>query len=171
MTGVKKKADLGSNVGGITQEVNEDGVVVACYKADFSTWAHIIHSANYYTDENKIVKVCDLNFNLSSGKIVGKVPQLVQSEYYDNEEVQSTTLEHTFTVSKTITEKSSFTVSNSYTITTSATTKLNVELPHLDAEGSITVSGSYTEGISLTEEVLSTKTYSKSSIVKVGPGS
>ena len=138
MTGVKKKADLGSNGGGITQEVNEDGVVIACYKADFSTLANIIRSADYYTDENKIVKVCDLNFNLSSGKIVGKVPQLVQSEYYyDNEEAQSTTLEHTFTVSKTITEKSSFTVSNSYTITTSATTKFNVKLPHLDAEGSI----------------------------------
>ena len=166
----KEKSHIGSNGGGITQEVDDDGVVVACYKAEFSTWAHIIRSADYYTDENEVVQVCDLNFDISSGKIVGKIPQLIQSEYYDNKKAQSTTLEHTFTVSKTITEKSSFTISSSYTISASATTNLNVKLPQLDAGGSVTVSGTYTELTSLTEEVLSTTTRSKSSIIKVGPG-
>lgn len=77
------------------RQILEAMVVVSPKKSTKTVWlllatrrifqpGHILYVAQTisYTDENKIVKVCDLNLNinLSSGKIVGKVPQLVQSE-------------------------------------------------------------------------------------------
>lgn len=156
--------------GGITQEVDSKGVTVACYEEEFSNWVHIEPGPEFYTDKNTVAEVCDLKFDTKSGKVLNPVPQLLQTEFYDNRGSPRVPLHNTFTVSKEVTQRSSFTRSNSYTISGSATTNLQVQLPKVTAGGSITVSESFTQVRSLTEEEVTKTTYSKSSNVEVLPG-
>ena len=157
--------------GGIPQEVDKRGVTVACYKEEFSNWAHVERTSGYFTDEKMVTIVCDLNFKTGSSDInIRKLtPELLQTQVYDNRGSE-VTLHNSFKVSQQVTESTSFTHSHSFTISGSATTKLDVNLPYISTGGSVSISTSVTTGVSLTEDVTTTKTYENDSPVVVPPG-
>ena len=166
----QEKAHLGSKSGGITQEVNKDGVLVACYKDEFSNWAYIVRSPEFYTDENTLAEVCELKFDTNKGKVLSPSIQLLQTQFYDNRGSPKVALHNVFKVSQEIVRKSSFTSSHSFTISGSATANLEVKLPRVTTGGSITTTLSDTETVSLTEDISTTETYSFESPVEVPPG-
>ena len=153
--------------GGITQEVDANGAVVACYNAEFQNDEFVSRSFAYFQAENRAVQVCSFDFDIDHGALLSETPQFLKTETYDNR-ASSVTLRSNFEVSKGITETSSFTHSHSFTI--GAEVSVSVGLPSIGLGGSISLSASATTGLSLTRETMITNEFSTTSPVEVPPG-
>ena len=53
--------------GGVTQEVNNDGVVVACYDAEFTNDAFISRNDAFFSAEREATQVCSIVSTLTMG--------------------------------------------------------------------------------------------------------
>ena len=93
--------------GGITQEVNNDGVVVACYDAEFTHDAFISRTNNFFYAEWEATQVCSIAFNVDNGVLLSETPQFLKIEAYDNR-ASGVPLNTDFQVSKEVAEISSF---------------------------------------------------------------
>ena len=155
--------------GGITQEVNGEGVTVACYNDEFSNFAYVTRNKEFFVEENRVDLVCSLDFDVNQGKILGQMPQYLKIEMYDNI-ASSVPLRTNFQLSQQITEKSSFTHSHKFMIGISSTLSVTANLPSVSVGGSLTVSTSLTSGISLTKETTKTTSYTTESPVEVPAG-
>ena len=152
--------------GGITQEVNTNGVTVACYNAEFTNDVFVSRISDYFLAERQAAQVCSFNFDINHGAILSQTPLFLKTETYDNR-ASSVPLHSNFQVSKQVTETSSFTHSHSFTI--GAQTTISARLPFFGGS-SITLSASVTSGISLTSETRKATSYSTTSSVEVPAG-
>ena len=152
--------------GGITQEVNTNGVTVACYNAEFTNDVFISRINDFFLAERRAARVCSFNFDINHGAILSQTPQFLKTETYDNR-ASSIPLHSNFQVSKEVTEISSFTHSHSFTI--GAEISVSTRLPFFGGSD-ITLSASATSGVSLTSETRKTSSYSTSSSVEVPAG-
>ena len=152
--------------GGITQEVNTDGMTVACYDADFTLNAFINRDDDFYLAQQQATQVCSIAFDIDNGDLLSQTPQLLKIETYDNR-ASSVPLHSDFDVSKEVAEISSFTHSNNFTI--GAEISVSTQLPFFDGSD-ITLSESATSGVSLTSETRKTSSYNTSSSVEVSAG-
>lgn len=151
--------------GGITQEVANDQMYVACYDAAYSGNAYTIKNNDYYEARSQAIEVCSLDFDIPQGEILETNPEVLLMGTYDNSN-SDTTLQAKFVVSESVTETSRFEHSHSITISVSAT--FSTGLP-LVSSGEITLSSSVTSGVSFSEETSVTTTYSHTSEVDVPP--
>lgn len=152
--------------GGITQEVEYDIILVACYDAVLTNDIFVHRVLEYYEAESKITNVCSLDFNVDQGELLSRSPDVLQTEYYDNR-LSSVPLESTFVVSKSVTESFSFTFSQSVTI--SASTTVSANIPFFGGVQT-TLSTELTTGISLTKMNTKTVSFNTQSAVTVPPG-
>ena len=152
--------------GGITQEVNTNGILVACYNADFTLNAFINRDNDFYLAKQQATQVCSIAFDIDNGDLLSQTPQFLKIETYDNR-ASSVPLHIDFEVSKEVAEISSFTHSNNLTI--GAEISVSTQLPFFDGSD-ITLSESATSGVSLTSETRKTSSYSTSSSVEVSAG-
>ena len=152
--------------GGITQEVNTQGVTVACYNAEFTNDVFINHVNDFYVAERRVAQICSFNFEINRGTIVSQTPQYLKTETYDNR-ASSVPLHSNFQVSKQISESNSFTHSHSYTI--GAEISVSVKFPFFGGSN-IRLSTSATSGVSLTRTTMKTSSYSTQSPVEVPAG-
>ncbi len=153
--------------GGITQEVLDELVKVACYHAEFSNGVFTIKTNDFYKAEKTIRSVCSLDFTIDHGKILSTTPQLLKMETYDNRG-SSVTLYSTFEVSKDITTTNSFTHEHSFSF--GASTTISAEVPFFGGGVETTLSTTYSGSVSLSETNSVTVSYSSTSNVDVPPG-
>ena len=146
--------------GGITQEVNPQGITVACYNAEFSNNVFVTRTNDFHKAESRVVHICDLDFDINCSNILTLTPHFLKTETYDNR-ASSVPLQSTFHVSKEFVETHSFNPCNSFTIGTE--TSVSVKLPFFNGSG-ITLSTSFTSGVSLTTQNTKTHSYSLSLI-------
>ena len=92
--------------GGITQEVNTDGMTVACYDADFTLDAFINRDDDFYLAQQQATQVCSIAFDIDNGDLLSQTPQFLKIETYDNR-ASSVPLHIDFEVSKEVAEISS----------------------------------------------------------------
>ena len=152
--------------GGITQEVNRPGALVACYNAEFTGDAFISPgSGAYKSAKSKIVRICSLDFELDKGSAV-PFPNYLKIETYDNR-ASSVELNSDFEITKEVSETSSFTSTTSVTI--GAEVSISLELP-IFSDGEITLSTSVTNEVSMTKETTKTTSYTTTSPVAVPAG-
>ena len=152
--------------GGITQEVNTDGMTVACYDADFTLNAFINRDDDFYLAQQQATQVCSIAFDIDNGDLLSQTPQFLKIETYDNR-ASSVPLHIDFEVSKEVAEISLFTHSNNLTI--GAEISVSTQLPFFDGSD-ITLSESATSGVSLTSETRKISSYNASSSVEVSAG-
>ena len=150
--------------GGITQEVGNSHMTVACYNAQFSNDVFVQRISDFYTAQRRVNRVCNVNFDISRGTISSR-PELLSSQLYNNIG-SSVPLTSRFDVSKKVTETNSFTHGHQFTIGVS--TKVSVQLPYVS--GGVTISSSSTRQVSFTQENSKTITYTHQSSVTVPPG-
>ena len=155
--------------GGIAQEADKGGVTVACYTDEFSNWAYVVRSSEFFAAEKQVDIICSLEFSIAEGVITNEAPQFLKTEVYDNSD-SGQTLYSSFRVSQTITERSIFTQRRMFTITASSTANLEAKLPYVNAGGSLTLSAAHTKALTLTGENVTTVTYNEESRVEVEPG-
>lgn len=154
--------------GGITQEVNHEGVTIACYNAEFVGDAFISpENAAYKNARSEIVQMCGLDFELDKGNVEEKFLNYLKIETYDNR-ASSMPLNSDFEINKGVSEISSFQISPT-SVTIRAEVSLSSKLPIFN-NGSITLSTSVTKDVSMTKETRKTTPYNKSSPVKVPAG-
>ena len=152
--------------GGITQEVNRDGITVACYNAEFSGDVYIYAGNNDYKNaKSEVTRICSISFELNNGH-AKPFPKYLKFETYDNR-ASSVELNSDFQITKEVTQTSSFTHSTSITIGAEVT--LSAELPFFGG-GEIKLSASVTNEISMTKEETKTTTYTTTSPVSVPAG-
>ena len=152
--------------GGITQEVNLNGILVACYNAEFTHDVFVTRTNDFYLAENRVDQVCSLNFEVDQGALLSETPRYLKTETYDNT-ASSVTLFSEFQISKEVTDTSSFT--HSHNLTIGAEVSVSAQLPFFDGTD-ISLSTEFTSGISLTSETMTTSSYSDTSSVEVPPG-
>lgn len=152
--------------GGITQEVNNRGVMIACYDAEFSNSEFIARDSNYYDAQTVTKQIC-VDFDIGSGTVSSLQPLIIKEETYDNRD-STVALEQTFEVSHEVVETNSFTHSESLTIGAEASFSAN--LPFDAGSASLTISTSVTTGLSLTKENTKTVKFVQTSPVNVPPG-
>ena len=150
--------------GGITQEVGNSHMTVACYNAQFSNDVFVRRISDFYTAKRRVNTVCNVNFEISRGTIApGK--QLLSAQLYNNID-SSVPKTSTFHVSERITETNRFTHGHQFTF--GGNTQVSVQLPYVSASG--TISSSPTRQVSFTRENSKTVTYTHRSSVTVPPG-
>ena len=152
--------------GGITQEVDHQAVIVACYNAEFSNDEFVTRNSAFYEAGFRVAYICGLDFDINRGNILAQTPQFLKTETYDNR-ASSVPLHSNFHVSKEFTETNSFTHSHSFTIGTEVS--ISMKLPFFGG-GAITRSTSFTSGVSLTRQNTKTISYSTDSPVEVPAG-
>ena len=153
--------------GGITQEVNEVGITVACYRAEFSNDAFVTRSNDFYIWEFRVAQICSFDFDVANGTILSQTAQFLKTETYDNR-ASSIALRGSFQVSKNVAESSSFTHSHSYTIGTNIS--ISVRIPFFGGGSDIRQSSSSTTGVSLTRQSMRSTSYTTQSQVEVPAG-
>ena len=150
--------------GGITQEVGNSHMTVACYNAQFSNDVFVRRISDFYAAQRRVSTVCNVNFDISRGTLHSR-PELLSSQLYNNID-SSVPLTSTFDVSKTITKTNSFTHGHQFTF--GVDTQVSVQLPYVSVSG--TISSSTTRQVSFMRENSETVTYTHSSSVTVPPG-
>ena len=153
--------------GGIPlQASTANGIHAACYDAAYSGIVYFSKTTRYYEYERRVVKVCDLDFNVDSSVMLSNSPEILKTETYDNRG-SSVDLTDMFTISKDITTTSSFTHEHTFSIGAEVTTTARIPLI---GEFGVTLSTSYSAGISMTTETTKTVSYTTESSVLVPPG-
>lgn len=150
--------------GGITQEVGNSHMTVACYNAQFSNDVFVRRILDFYTAQRRVNRVCNVNFDISRGTVSSK-PELLSSQLYNNID-SSVPLTSSFDVSKAVTRTNSFTHGHQFTI--GVDTQVSVKLPFVSA--GVTISSSSTREVSFTQVNSETITYKHHSSVTVPPG-
>lgn len=150
--------------GGITQEVSDGRMTVACYDASYSGDAFTVRNSEFEAAKNEASDVCELNFDIPAGILLSN-PEVLRVETYDNSQ-SNTELSSSFELSQSESETSRFEISSSITI--SATATVSAGIPTV-AEGSLSLSTALTVGFSTSEEVTQTKMYTHTSNVVVPP--
>ena len=153
-----------ASAGGITQEVGDGRMTVACYNASYFGDAFITRTDEFDTAKNEASDVCELNFDIPAGILLSN-PEVLSVGIYDNSQ-SDTELTSSFEISESKSATSRFEISSS--ITVSATATFSVGIPTV-VEGSLELSTSLTVGFSTSEEVTETSTYSHTSKVAVPP--
>lgn len=129
-----------SHSGGITQEVGNSHMTVACYNAQFSNDVFVRRILDFYTAQRRVNRVCNVNFDISRGTVSSK-PELLSSQLYNNID-SSVPLTSSFDVSKAVTRTNSFTHGHQFTI--GVDTQVSVKLPFVSAGVTISSSSIYT---------------------------
>ena len=151
--------------GGITQEVGNSRMTVACYNAQFSNGVFVQRISDFYTAQRRINNICNVSFSISQGRITQSSSELLSTQVYNN--IDSTVpLSGTFELSKRVTETNRFT--HGLQFTTGTNTHVSAQLPQVSA-GVIT-STSSNHRVSLTQQNLHTITHTHRSSVTVSPG-
>ena len=151
--------------GGITQEVNDKIMTVACYRAEYVNDAFTTRVADFYSGIMNISRVCSLDFTVDQRKILSSTPEVLKAEMSDNRK-SNVTLSSSFQISKEIKESHTFTHEHGFTFGVSATYESS--LPFFSAE--TTVSFSTSHKFSFTEENTMTSSYSTTSTINIPPG-
>ena len=110
-------------------------------------------------DQQKIVKI---EFDIDEGKILEVATEYIKVEIFDD------TLQDEFTISKDVTDISYFTHTQSYEIDEELT--FTAQLPYVDNTGTLSISPTYSNGLSLTKKNTATTHYHKIVPVSVPPG-
>ena len=151
--------------GGITQEVGNSRMTVACYNAQFSNDVFVQRISDFYTAQRRINNICNVSFSISQGRITQSSSELLSTQVYNNID-SSVPKTSTFDVSERITETNRFTHGHQFTF--GGNTQVSVQLPYVSASG--TISSSPTRQVSFTRENSKTVTYTHRSSVTVPPG-
>jgi hypothetical protein len=152
--------------GGINQEVNPNGMTVACYDAEFTNDVFISRVDDFYLAELQATEVCSVVFDIENGALQSQISKFLKTETYDNR-ASSIPLQSDFEVSKEVAEIGSFTHSTDFTIV--AETSVSTELPFFNGTD-ITLSESATSGVSLTSGSRKTSSYNTLLSVEVPAG-
>ena len=150
--------------GGITQEVGNNRMTVACYNAEFSNDVFVKRTSDFHAAQRR-VNICNVGFAINQARVLQSRPEILLVKMYDNLG-SSVALTGTFALSRTVTETNSFTHQHQVTLGTSAT--VSVGLPYVSA--GVTVSASSSRSVSLTRENSNTVFYNYHSSVNVPPG-
>ena len=133
--------------GGITQEVNAAYMLVACYNSEFRGDVFVQRTLDFYAAQRRINSVCNLDFLVDQGQILGTTSEILSAKLYDNSQ-SCVPLTETFEGSTAVTETNSFTNHNNLTYGDGATVSANLPL---FAGINITTSTSAIRGVTLTE--------------------
>lgn len=154
--------------GGVTQEVDEQGITVACYNDEFSNDAVVTRNYSQFdTLRSSVSLICNgVDFNVDHGTIVTEAPQFLKTEIYDNR-ASSVPLQSVFSISKEFAETNFFERNNSLTIRSGLL--VTVKLPFFNGNN-IAVATSFTSSVSLTEQNVIPTSYSADLPVQVPAG-
>eukprot|EP01025_Chloroclados_australasicus_P004448 TRINITY_DN110_c0_g3_i1.p1 TRINITY_DN110_c0_g3~~TRINITY_DN110_c0_g3_i1.p1 ORF type:complete len:427 (-),score=30.51 TRINITY_DN110_c0_g3_i1:240-1424(-) len=152
--------------GGITQEVNEDGMTVACYDAMYSGNAFFRALSDYYNAQVSLGEICSFEFNTRRAQIVERTPQILKQVTYDNED-SVVQLQSNFDVTKELTLENHFQHEHSLIIGPEVTIKTNV--PYVE-NWDVKTSAFPTTTLFLTQVNTETVSYTFSSPVTVPAG-
>ncbi len=151
---------------GITVESDTSTITVACYRANYTGDAFIIRNNDFYASLSEVETVCDLEFDIEKGFIVGESPEDLKLQVYDNRN-STVPLDSSFTVSRSVTESSTFTETTQIGFTLQATFSFGIPMV---LGGSISLTTSITSTFTESSTTSQTKTYTQSSSVSVPPG-
>lgn len=70
--------------GGITVEVGNGMIAVACYNADYLGHTFLAHTGDFFRARSQAVKICGLELNATEGHIVNSNVEILDSVTYDN---------------------------------------------------------------------------------------
>lgn len=151
--------------GGITLEVNNQFMTVGCYNAEFSGDVFTSRVIDFYMAMSQANRLCDLEYDIPNGKIVGAVPYTLKKEVYDNTQ-SSMPLDSSIQISKEMKETCHFIYSSPWMFGAEYTFKWGI--PNV-AEGEIQYSLANMYSLSLSRENTVTKSYVQTSEVHVPP--
>ena len=149
--------------GGITQEVGNSLMTVACYNAEFSNDVFVQRISDFYSAQRRI-KICNVNFTIDQGRILKSVPEELSLKVYDNSGSR-VPLTSTFEVSKVITETNHFT--HEHLVNLGVSAPVSVYLPFYSAD--INVSA-FPTSVDLMRENSKSIPYTHTSSVSVPAG-
>ena len=154
--------------GGVTQEVDDQGITVACYNAEFSNDEIVTRDSIYNFDnlQSRVSLICGIDFDIDQGSVTSEAAQLLKAEIYDNR-ASSVPLQSDFSVSKEFAETNLFNRGDSLTIGSGKL--VSVKLPFFDGSN-IALATSSTSGVSLTEQNAIPRSYSDDVPLEVPAG-
>ena len=153
--------------GGITQEVGNSHMTVACYSAQFSNDVFVQRISDFYTAQRRINNICNVSFAISQGRITQSNSELLSTQMYNNIDY-NVPLSTTFDLSKSLRVNETNRFTHGQQLTFGANTHVSVRLPRVSA-GAIT-STSSNQRVSLTRQNSRTITYTHHSSVTVPSG-
>ena len=152
--------------GGITQEVNNNIMAVACYDGELDQDVFIKRIPDFYEYSKTIRKVCSIEFDMDQAEMLRNDSEILKTEVYSNCESPVELHDH-FELSKSVIHKSSF--SHDHKLAFTDVTTFDTPIP-IATETGIRLSHLQLKSVNLVGENLQTVVYEKDSCVEVPRG-